>query len=72
MAGWTPQDINRLIVTGSASLALMILVCGLIVLLFTQKIPPSAIGSVKGLTTGSGIAILVGLIATVMIKGLPK
>jgi hypothetical protein len=72
MAGWTPRDINRLVITGSASLTLVILIAGVIGLLFLGKIDSSAIGSVRGLATGSGFGVLAALVTQVMKKGLPK
>jgi hypothetical protein len=72
VASWRPQDITRLVIGGTGALCLVLVILGTFCLLLTGKIRAADIGSIKGVSEGSGIAILAGCASMVMVKGIPK
>ena len=71
-AAWTPKDVITLTIAGSASIGLLALMACIIILVLENKIDVAILGTVKGATTGGGIAVLVAMVTTVMLKGIPK
>jgi hypothetical protein len=65
---WRPADFVTLIAVTTASLCMLILVCGATAGVLMHRIEVEQLGSVKGVAVGSGLLGFMSCITTVVIK----
>jgi hypothetical protein len=72
--GWKPSDYAFLIVATTGSLALLILVCGVVwgVLNGSRLITPEILGSTKGAAIGSGLLGFMACLTTILVPIVKK
>jgi hypothetical protein len=64
---WTPRDLIILTSVGTSCLCLIILILGVVFGVLTRKIPVEALGSIQGVSVGSGL-LGFGLVLFMIIK----
>ena len=61
-AKWSAKDVRSLIAITSASMCLLILVLGLLILTAIGKLTPELLGSIKGIGIGGGFVVLASIL----------